>query len=126
MEEKLNQADSLALAKFIIKVLDSMKASDINLIHVEEQTTVSDYYVICTGKSRVQVAALAEEVEDKLKEQGITPIHTEGRNSGTWVLKDYGNVILHVFNKQTREYYNIERMFSEEFQVDISDMINPD
>ena len=70
------------LAKFIVAILDSKKARDIKLLHVEKQTVIADYFVICTGMSRTQIRALADEVDFKLSHYGMTPLHVEGADSG--------------------------------------------
>lgn len=116
----------LDIAKFMVKILDIKKAKDIKLIHVEERTIIADYYVICTGNSKTQISSLAEEVEFRLSEQGVKVIHNEGSRGDTWILSDYGSVILNVFSSDTRDYYKLEKLFSEENDVDISDIIIAD
>lgn len=111
------------LAEFIVKVLDVKKARDIKLIHVEEHTIIADYYVICTGSSKTQVSSLAEEVEFRLSQYNIKPGHNEGKRGDTWFLSDYGSVILHVFTNDTRDYYKLEKLYSEGDEVDISDIL---
>lgn len=110
-------------AEFIVSVLDSKKASDIKLLHVEKQTVIADYFVICTGNSRTQIRALADEVDHQLEGYGITALRTEGMDSGTWVLKDYGAVILHIFNSQSRDFYKLEKLYDGTIDVDISEII---
>lgn len=111
------------IAEFIVKVLDTKKARDIKLIHVEEHTIIADYYVICTGNSKTQVSALAEEVEYRLSLNDIKPGHNEGKRGDTWFLSDYGSVILHVFTSDTREYYKLEKLYSAGDEVDISSLL---
>ena len=110
-------------AEFIVSVLDSKKASDIKLLHVEKQTVIADYFVICTGNSRTQIRALADEVDHQLEGYGITALRTEGMDSGIWVLKDYGAVILHIFNSQSRDFYKLEKLYDGTIDVDISEII---
>lgn len=116
----------LDIAKFMVKILDIKKAKDIKLIHVEERTIIADYYVICTGNSKTQISSLAEEVEFRLSEQGVKVIHNEGGRGDTWILSDYGSVILNVFSADTRDYYKLEKLFSEENDVDITDIVTAD
>ena len=111
------------IAEFIVKILDIKKAKDIKLIHVEERTIIADYFVICTGNSKTQISSLAEEVEFRLSEQGVKVIHNEGGRGDTWILSDYGSVILNVFSADTRDYYKLEKLFSEEDAVDIKGII---
>ncbi|MDD6095585.1 MAG: ribosome silencing factor [Clostridia bacterium] len=113
----------LDIAEFIVKILDIKKARDIKLIHVEERTIIADYYVICTGNSKTQISSLAEEVEYRLSCQGVKVLHNEGGRGDTWILSDYGSVILNVFSAETRDYYKLEKLFSEENNVDISALL---
>ena len=114
------------LAKFIVAILDSKKARDIKLLHVEKQTVIADYFVICTGMSRTQIRALADEVDFKLSHYGMTPLHVEGADSGIWVLQDYGYVILHVFTDEAREFYKLEKLYQDTTEHDISELITED
>lgn len=113
----------LDIAEFIVRILDVKKARDIKLIHVAEQTIIADYYVICTGNSKSQISSLAEEVEYRLSEKGVKVIHNEGGRGDTWILSDYGSVILNVFSAETRDYYKLEKLFSEENDIDISELL---
>lgn len=115
---------SLDVAKYIASVLDSKKARDIKLLYVEKQTVIADYFVICTGTSRTQIRALADEIDYKLKEYGIDSLRTEGMDTGLWVLKDYGSVIVHIFNEENRGFYKLEKLYDETTNVDISEIIS--
>lgn len=95
------------------KALDEKKARDIKIIYVNKQTIIADYFVIAAGTSRTQVNALADEVEYKLGLEGIQPSKIEGRGQGTWVLLDYDSVLVHVFNPQSREFYNLEKLWAD-------------
>ena len=95
------------------KTLDEKKARDIKILYVNKQTIIADYFVIAAGTSRTQVNALADEVEYKLGLEGITPTKVEGRGQGTWVLLDYDSVLVHVFNPQSREFYNLEKLWAD-------------
>lgn len=120
---QLSATDSLGVAQYIVKVLDARKGHNIKLLHVEEQTTIADYFVICTGHSRTQVNALADEVEFKLEEAGLNPLRKEGGASGVWTLLDYGSVIVHVFGREGREFYNLEKLFDAGTEMDISALL---
>ena len=111
------------LSKFIVSVLDAKKARDIKLLHVEKQTIIADYFVICTGTSRTQIRSLADEIEFKLERYGITPLHNEGVDTGTWVLQDYGSVIVHLFNRESRDFYKLEKLYQDTTEHDISELI---
>ena len=116
---------SLETAKNIVKILDNKKAIDIGLIETKELTIVSDYFIIANGTSNTHVRALADEVEEEMKKLGVEPEHIEGRATG-WILLDYGCVLVHVFDPQSRVYYNLERLWGDAAQVDISDIVTPD
>lgn len=116
---------SLETAKNIVKILDNKKAMDIDLIQTQELTIVSDYFIIANGTSNTHVRALADEVEEEMSKFGVEPDHIEGRATG-WILLDYGCVLVHVFDPQSREYYNLERLWGDAAKVDISDIVTPD
>ncbi|MBQ8513183.1 MAG: ribosome silencing factor [Clostridia bacterium] len=129
IEENLtaeNLQNPETLAKFIVSVLDSKKARDIKLLHVEKQTIIADYFVICTGSSRTQIRSIADEVEYKLSAYGIGPVHVEGADTGIWVLADYNSVILHVFNSESREFYKLEKLYQDTTEQDITELITED
>jgi len=111
------------LAEAIIGVLDSKKAKGIKLLYVENQTVLADYFIICGGTSNTQIRALANEVEFKIGERGVFPGHIEGLDDGTWVLLDYASVVVHVFNSETRRYYNLEKLWSDSTEIDISNLL---
>ena len=123
-KEKLT--DPKTMADFIVSVLDSKKARDIKLLHVEKQTIIADYFVVCTGSSRTQIRSLADEVEYKLGLYGIHPSHTEGADSGVWVLEDFGCVILHVFTPESRQFYNLEKLYQDTTEQDITHLLTED
>ncbi len=100
------------LIKNIVKALDEKKAEDIKIIETSELTIVADSFIVASGTSSTHVKALAGEVEDALSKLGIDPEHVEGRATG-WILIDYGTAVVHIFDKQSREYYNIERLWQD-------------
>lgn len=112
----------LELTKEIVKVLDKKKAIDINAIHITEYSIVADYFIIASGTSNTHVKALADEVEYELAQLEVKPNHIEGRATG-WILLDYGSVIVHIFTGESREYYNLERLWSDAQSLDLSDII---
>ena len=104
---------SLEKAKAVIKALDDKKASNIELLDVSKQTSLGDYFVVASCQSTVQVRACADEVEEQLEERGIVVYHKEGYSSGSWVLMDYGDVVVHVMQQEIREFYGIERLWDD-------------
>lgn len=115
---------SLELAKEAVQILDKKKAINLKLIGIHDISVLADYFVIATGTSSTHVKALADEVEFQLKERyGIAPQHTEGYRSNTWVLQDYGNVIVHVFTEESRTFYDLDRLWQDGEHVDISEIL---
>lgn len=108
--EKVTQEKAL---ETIIKALDSKKAEDIQLIGIKDLTIVADYFIIANGTSNTHTKALADEIEFKMKELGIEPTRVEGYQGSTWIVLDYGGIVVHVFYKETRSYYNLERLWSD-------------
>ena len=121
-----NFNDSKALAIEIAKILDKKKAQDVRVLKVESLTVLTDYFVIASGTSTTQVAALADEVDFALSQKGIKPYNTEGFDSKNWVLLDYSNVIVHVFVPNSRAYYDLEHLWADGEPVDISEYLTPD
>ena len=118
--------DPKALAEKIITVLDARKAGSIKLLHTADQTILADYFIICAGNSNTQTRGLADEVEYRLGLEGLQPTHIEGHESATWVLMDYVSVIVHIFNAETRRFYNLEKLWNEAEEVDISHLLTED
>jgi ribosome-associated protein len=99
-------------------ILDDRKAQDIAVLEVIDLTVLADYFIIATGTSTTHVGALADEVEFKLKEKGVLPHHIEGHRAGGWVLMDYRDVIVHVFTKEAREFYSLERLWGDAERIE--------
>jgi ribosome-associated protein len=87
------------------------------MLRTAELTTMADFFVICSGRSDRQVQALSGAILEALRDEGIKPLGTEGRESSRWVLLDFGSVIVHVFAPEEREYYGLERLWSNATQV---------
>lgn len=105
--------DSLELAKAIAKALDSKKGDSIEILHVEDLTTLADYFVMASGSSTTQVRALADEVEDTVEKLGLDMPRREGRGGDSWILMDVGSVIVHVFTQESRDYYQLEKLWGD-------------
>ena len=116
---------SLEKAKNIAKILDKKKAIDIIGIETKELTVMSDYFIIASGTSNTHVRALADEVDDEMKKLGVEVDHIEGRATG-WILIDYNDVLVHVFQPESRQYYNIERLWNDAARIDLSDVLTED
>lgn len=111
------------LMQAAVKVLDSKKATDINVLDIGGLTSLGDYFVIASGGSSTQVKSLAEEVEEKLSEAGMEPRRVEGEKSSMWILLDYSDVIIHVFYKETRDFYCLERLWADAPQLDVQKLL---
>ena len=112
-----------AVVEKIVKVLDNKKAEEIKVIKISELTVLADYFIIANGTSNTHVRALAEEVEAELSDVGVEPRNIEGRSTG-WILLDYSDVVVHVFTPHDREYYNLERLWQDGEEMDISSLIS--
>ncbi len=99
------------LVQVVIAALEELKGQDILTIDVREKTSITDFMVIATGSSSRQVKALADTVLEKVKAQGVKPIGSEGLESGEWGLIDLGNVVVHVMQPATRQFYDLERLW---------------
>ena len=115
--------ESGTLAREAVKILIERKAIDVKLFDVREKSSVTDYYINVTGRSSTNVAALADEVDGKLSERGRAPLRTEGRRGNSWILVDFGDVIINVFDRASRDFYNLDRHFPEESLLDISVLV---
>lgn len=102
-----------SLLQKIIKILDDKKALDIKHMEIKDVTTIADYFVIASGTSTTHIKSLADNIEYELKKESIYPNKIEGYNTGTWILMDYGDVIVHIFTEQERENYKIEALWEE-------------
>ena len=105
--------DASAIAHQIVDVAVDKKASDVTLIEIGKATTLADYFVIATGNSDRQIGAISAGIQQRMKEDGIALLHAEGLPGDGWVLLDYGQVVVHVFAAEQREYYDLERRWKE-------------
>lgn len=110
------------LVKNIVETLDKKKATDIKSLEITDLTVVADYFIIATGTSGTHLRSLADEVEERLSELGVEPGHIEGKATG-WILLDYGTVIVHLFTADQREHFNLEHLWADAADVDISKFI---
>lgn len=102
--------------------LNDKKAMNITAIKVGELTVIADYFLIATATSNTHVRALAEEVEEKLTSAGYEPNHIEGKATG-WILLDYCGVVIHIFTRDTRDYYNLDKMWADGIKVDLDSIL---
>ena len=107
--------DPVALRDLVLKVLDDHQAEDVVVIDLLGKSTIGDYMIVATGRSSRQVISLAENLMHALKAEGIVGIKPEGIGQGDWVLIDAGDVIIHLFRPEVREFYSLEKMWEAEF-----------
>jgi ribosome-associated protein len=113
-KDRRHAIDTIDVARIAYAACASKKATDVRLLHVAGLTIVADYFVICTAGSSVNARAVADEVRRALKEKAdISPIGTEGREEGWWVLVDFGDVVVHVFQDDARQYYAIDETWAD-------------
>lgn len=111
------------MALLLAQAMDSKKGKDIRMLETDGVTTLADYFVLCSGSSAPQLKALADTGEKAMKDHGILPHHVEGHRGGTWILQDYGDVVVHVFDKEARAFYDLDRLWADAKTVDLSDVL---
>ena len=114
----LKNASPLEVAKAVEEFLDNKKGRDIKVLHVEDVSNIADYFVVCTATSNTHVKALAGEVEYQIERRDVNPYHIEGRDNNSWVVLDYCNVIVHIFNREARDFYNLEKLYENTTAVE--------
>ncbi len=107
----LENADAKELAEAIAEVLDSKKGFDIEVIYVADKTVVAEYFVICSGNTSTHIKSLVDETEYKIGQRNLLPYHVEGKDNNAWIVMDYSHVIVHVFTREAREFYNLEKLY---------------
>lgn len=104
-------ATPLELAEAIAEILDDTRAKDIKIVELKEKTDIAEYFVLANGTSSTHVKALAGEVEFKMEERDIKAEAVEGRGNNSWIVLDYSHVIVHVFSREAREFYDLDRLY---------------
>lgn len=113
--------ESSLLANRISQLIFNKKGYDVKILDLKELTSITDYFVICTGDSDTQIKAIADEIDKKLRDENIKVWHIEGYESLNWVLLDYVDVVVHIFKKETREFYNLEKLWGDAPTIDVTD-----
>lgn len=109
----LTDATSAELAEAIALFLDNKRGRDIKIIPMSGKTDICDYMVLATGTSNTHVNTLGGEVEYEMNRRGIDPLHTEGRDGNTWMVLDYAHIMVHVFTRENREFYNLDKLYGD-------------
>ena len=114
------------MALAIAKAVDSKKGKDILVLETDGVTSLCDYFVLCSGSSAPQLKALGDAAEKAMKDNDIVPHHIEGHRGGTWILQDYGDVVVHLFSEEAREFYDLDRLWQDAKTVDLSEVLAPE
>jgi ribosome-associated protein len=118
--------ESIDLVNQITSLIFNKKGFDVSVLDIRKLTSMADYFVICSADSETQVKAIADEVEKNLKDNGIKIWHKEGYKALSWVLMDYVDVIVHVFKKEARQFYNLEKLWGDAIITELEDpLLNP-
>ena len=112
------------VAAIAAKALDSKKGIDLRLIEISDISTLADYFLICTASSNTHVRTLCDAVEEAMDEAGEPMVGREGHRGGTWVVLDFGCVVVHVFTEETRALYDLERLWQDGKQVSMISLLN--
>lgn len=112
--------NSLEAAQLCAEAADNKKAFDILILDLRGLTYITDYFVICSGNNTTQVSAISEEVGHILAKAGEHPSHVEGGTESNWVLMDYGDVVVHIFEEQTRMFYSLEKLWSDAPRIPVA------
>lgn len=113
LEWRIDMNRSDEIVKIAVKAMDDKKAEDIKVIRIGEVSSVADYFVIANGTNPSQVEAIVDAVEEELTKNDISALRTEGLRSSGWILMDYGDVVIHIFSKEDRLFYDLERIWRD-------------
>ena len=105
--------DTAQRVREAVAAAEDRKALDLKVLHLQKISDFTDYFMICSGTSERQVQAIADAVQEKLRELRVRPLHVEGYNRGQWVLIDYGDLVVHVFQEEPRRHYALERLWGD-------------
>lgn len=106
-----------------VRAILGKKALDLVILDVRQLTSITDVFIICSGRSNRQVTAIAEYIQVSLKEKGIKPLSVEGKREGHWVLLDYGHVIIHIFYEPVRDFYDLEDLWIDAEKIQVENLI---
>ena len=114
--------EAFEVLKIAANTLNDKKAMELAALKINSISDIADFFLICTATSNTHIRALADEVEDKLKQNGVVPHHIEGKSSD-WLLLDYGAVVIHIFGRRSREFYSLDHMWQDGEQVDLTQIL---
>jgi len=111
------------IVETIVKAAEDKKARDIKVLDLRKLSSVTDYFIICTGNSATQNKAIADNIEEKLAEAGVYLLRSEGYQLGSWILLDYGDAVVHIFKPEEREFYSLERLWGDAREVEVASLL---
>lgn len=103
----------LDAVKVVYKAMDDKKAENIKVINISEISVMADYFIICSGSSNSQISAITDNVTEELAKIGIPPRKIEGKRNTGWILLDYKDIVIHIFSREDRDFYNLERIWKD-------------
>ncbi|KHD85219.1 ribosome silencing factor [Bacillus ginsengihumi] len=112
------------LLKVVVKACDDKRAEDIVVLNMQGLSLIADYFLVCNGNSNKQIQAIAREVKEKVEELGGEVKRMEGYDEGKWVLIDLGDVVAHIFNRDERSYYNLERLWGDAPSISVANVLS--
>lgn len=115
-------SEAKKMAALAVEALENKKANDIRIIDIVEVSSIADYFIIASGTNRNQVQAMSDEVDEKLGRAGYMVKNTEGYLNANWILMDYGDVVIHMFDEENRLFYDLERIWRDGKEIDPSEL----
>ncbi len=109
------------LVEVILKVIDDKLGKDTMVINLDSVSTIADYFILTNGESLRQTKVLADEIIDHLEEEGVFHRNKEGYQAGNWILLDYGDIVVHIFEKETRQFYDLEKIWQDAQIISVTD-----
>ena len=108
-----DHARAAEMARIAIEAMEDKKAEDVRVLDISEVSVLADYFIIASGKNRNQIQAMKENVEEQMEKNGFFVKHVEGYDTAHWILMDYGDVILHIFDEESRSFFDLERIWRD-------------
>jgi len=109
----VSSPDTPTRVREAVAAAEDRKAVDLRVLHLEKVSDFTDFFLICSGTSERQVQAIADAVQERMREEQVRPLHIEGYNRGQWVLLDYGDFVVHIFQEEPRRFYSLERLWGD-------------
>lgn len=118
---EINIENSKKMVKTVINAIEERKGEDISVIDISNVSVIADYFIIASGNNINQIQRIADEIEEKMHKEGFSLRQTEGYDTANWILMDFNDIIVHIFNKENRLFYDLERIWSDGKKIDIAD-----